>query len=131
MRTGVEPVPVQVDSFSRTLTIDLLPALEQAFQKSPRAIRAVVVTNPHNPLGRCYPVEVLNACAQFCQQRDIHFISDELYAISSFSTRDSEKSAPFVSVLQLDTEALGVDVSRIHVIWSISKDFGASGLRLV
>lgn len=46
-------------------------------------------------------------------------------------------AAPFVSALALDTSTPGseeeqqIDRSRVHVIWSTSKDFGSSGIRMV
>jgi aspartate/methionine/tyrosine aminotransferase len=71
----------------------------------------------------------------------MHFVSDEIYALSTFgdsgelSGRCKEvfdsPTTQFVSVLSRDLDALGVDRSRIHVLYSISKDFGCSGIRLV
>lgn len=40
-------------------------------------------------------------------------------------------STQFVSVLSRDLHELGVDGSRVHLLYSISKDFGCSGIRLV
>jgi aspartate/methionine/tyrosine aminotransferase len=89
---------------------------------------------------------VLDALLQFCQQADIHFLSDEIYALSTFGRADAQAigeptqrdaksftspSAHFVSVLSRDLERLGVQASRVHILYSISKDLGCSGLRLV
>lgn len=45
----------------------------------------------------------------------------------------AEPAIPFISVLALDmsTENEEVDRSRVHVVWSLSKDFGSSGIRMV
>lgn len=67
----------------------------------------------------------------FCQKRKIHFISDEVYALSLYPCPDLPNAVPFTSALQLDTKAIGCDLSRIHTVWSASKDFGSSGIRMV
>ncbi|XRM46877.1 hypothetical protein ABZX51_009900 [Aspergillus tubingensis] len=91
-------------------------------------IRGVVIANPHNPLGRCYSKDALIAIARFCGKHKIHFISDEIYANTVFSNPGS--NAPnFTSVLSLDLDDI-IDPRLVHVLYGMSKDFGASGLRL-
>lgn len=101
----------------------LLASLESGISNSTSHIRALVLKNPHNPFGRCYRKDMLALCAQFCERHNIHFISDEVYALLVFVEDDTEIS----SALQLDLEALKVDPDRVQVIWSTSKDFGLSG----
>lgn len=107
-------------------------ALESAVFHSTSPVRALVLTNPHNPFARCYDKNVVAACAQFCQKHNLHFISDEVYALSTFGEGHREDGEPEFpsSALQLDLQSLGVDHERVHVIWSTSKDFGSSGIRL-
>ena len=131
MRDTVEPITVNVDDFADTFSKALIPALTKALENSTRPVRALVLTNPHNPFGQMYPKDVLEACVKFCQEHDIHYISDEVYALSVFPTPNSKHTSPFVSALSLDLEALGCDASRVHTIWSTSKDFGSSGIRMV
>lgn len=117
---------------SLTSSSHVLAALESAVSKSTSTVRALVFTNPHNPFARCYDKSVVAACAQFCQKHDLHFISDEVYALSTFGEGHSENGKPEFpsSALHLDLNSLGVDHERVHVIWSTSKDFGSSGIRL-
>jgi aspartate/methionine/tyrosine aminotransferase len=131
VRSGVEPVQVSVSSFSDTFSTAIIPALENAFSNSDRPIKAVLFTNPHNPFGQCYPTSVIQDIIRFCHDKNIHFISDEIYALSKFEVADGERLVPFVSALELDIEEIGCDLSRVHTIWSISKDLGSSGLRMV
>lgn len=42
------------------------------------------MSNPHNPLGRPYPRETLLAYARFCEERDLHLVSDEIYGMSVY-----------------------------------------------
>lgn len=90
-------------------------------------IRALLICNPHNPLGRCYSRETLEALLLFCQKYQIHLISDEVYALSVYNNDDS---VGFISVLSIDPVPLGVDPALIHVLYGMSKDFAAAGLRL-
>ena len=113
------------------LTEALLPALELAFANASCPIKGLLLSNPNNPLGQCYPTSVLEGCIQFCQRHKIHFVSDEIYATTSYKCPDLQNPTPFVSVLSLNLAALGCDPSRVHAFWSTSKDFGQSGIRMV
>ena len=76
---------------------------------------------------------MLEACLIFCEKHAIHFVVDEVSALSSFDPIDSSRPGlpKFTSVLSLDPIALGCSPERLHVIWSVSKDLSASGVRLV
>lgn len=58
-------------------------------------------------------------------------ISDEIYAFTTFESHDHVEATSFESVLSLDLQVVGCDPGRVHVLWSVSKDFGCSGLRMV
>ncbi|KAF2631864.1 PLP-dependent transferase, partial [Macroventuria anomochaeta] len=113
----------------------LVPSFQTAYDFSPvkKHIKAVLLSNPSNPLGRCYPRSVLTDCLEFCQERGLHLICDELYALTDFGR--TNKGEEFVSVLSL-TEPfmpegeIKVDQNRVHVIWSASRLLGVSGLRV-
>ncbi|KAI0867138.1 pyridoxal phosphate-dependent transferase [Xylaria cubensis] len=120
----------------------------KAMEGSPCRIRGIIVCNPQNPYGHIYPKFWMEAILQFCEAQDIHYISDEIYGMSTFGPSPtmsssaglsvSEKSQPifespettFTSILSFDLERLGVDPARVHCIYGISKDLGSSGLRL-
>jgi len=131
VRSGVQPVAVNVDSIKETFTTSLISAMAKVLENPPRPIKALILTNPQNPFGQCYPTSVIEECIKFCHERGIHFVSDEVYALSSFSSDTFPDPVPFVSALSIDVEGLGCDPSRVHVVWSVSKDLGSSGFRLV
>jgi bifunctional pyridoxal-dependent enzyme with beta-cystathionase and maltose regulon repressor activities len=57
-------------------------------------------------------------------------ISDELFAQSVFPTRRNQNPRPFISVLSLPEWSLDSDLlDRIHVLGSVTKDLGLSGLK--
>jgi aspartate/methionine/tyrosine aminotransferase len=122
---------VNVESQAETFTSELIPALERAYADSKIPVRGLLLTNAHNPYGQYYPRAVLEDCIRFCHRRGIHYISDEVYALSTFENPELPDAPPFVSVLEINVEAIGCDLSRVHMFWSTSKDFGCNGYRVV
>ncbi|KAF2014421.1 PLP-dependent transferase [Aaosphaeria arxii CBS 175.79] len=130
VRSSVTPVLVSLPSFDDNFSDKLIGALEQAYENATIPIKALIITNPHNPLAVCYPKSVLEACLRFCEKHDLHFISDEIYALSIFPNPEITENHQFVSALSINLDSIGVDPSRVHVVWSMSKDFGQSGFRM-
>ena len=67
-------------------------------------ITAVLITNPHNPLGFCYSREVLLAYCRLAQRWNLFLVSDEIYANSVYDARESPPiciSAYFLGALIL------------------------------
>ncbi|UPK92463.1 hypothetical protein LCI18_003398 [Fusarium solani-melongenae] len=90
-------------------------------------VRAIIISNPCNPVGRCYSRETLIKLAQFCSSKKLHLISDEIYALSA--APGTHGLDGFTSALSLSCQEAG-DPSGIHVVSGASKDFGLAGLRL-
>jgi aspartate/methionine/tyrosine aminotransferase len=100
-------------------------SLDDAYRKaidSGHLPKAVLLTNPNNPTGVVSSKEDLLSLIEWCKSKQIHLIADEIYALSVF-----EEDQKFVSVVELLENNLG---DHVHVLWGLSKDFGASGLRL-
>ncbi|KAF7547039.1 hypothetical protein G7Z17_g8003 [Cylindrodendrum hubeiense] len=102
-----------------------------AAQAKGQKMAGLIISHPHNPLGRCYPRSVIIRLMELCQKHKIHFISDEIYALSVFpNTIDANPPpVPFESALTIDPTGI-IDPSRVHVLWGMSKDFGANGIRV-
>jgi aspartate/methionine/tyrosine aminotransferase len=116
-RAALEVVPVHTHSDDAfRLTTD---ALDAALAASARPVKALLFTNPDNPLGRVATPEQVREIAAWGERHGIHVVFDEIYALSVFGPQ------PFTSVAAL-RERLG---PLIHVVWAFSKDIGASGLR--
>jgi aspartate/methionine/tyrosine aminotransferase len=90
--------------------------------------RVLLLSHPHNPLGICYPPEVVKEIIDWCRENRIHLVSDEIYAGSVY-----RQDANFISALELastgDDHALGLG-PYIHFVYALSKDFALSGLRV-
>ncbi|KAK8108341.1 uncharacterized protein PG998_010354 [Apiospora kogelbergensis] len=113
---------------------------EEALESARYRVRGIMVCNPHNPYGHIYPNSYMEAVLQFCEKHDIHYISDEIYGLTTWGhsnhgcteSKDIIESPEkkFTSVLSLDLKELKINPARVHVVYSISKDLGSSGLRL-
>lgn len=93
--------------------------------------RILLISHPMNPLGICYPPQVIQEIVDWCREREIHLISDEIYAGSVYRP----DQANFVSALEVasnnenDGKYLGLG-PFIHLVYAFSKDFALSGLRV-
>ncbi|ORY02342.1 PLP-dependent transferase, partial [Basidiobolus meristosporus CBS 931.73] len=90
-------------------------------------VKAICICNPHNPLGACYPVEVLEELLRFANRNGLHVISDEIYALSVFN---EDAGSSFRSVFSLPNLESLISPSSVHMVWSFSKDYCANGLRV-
>ncbi|XP_041131372.1 1-aminocyclopropane-1-carboxylate synthase-like protein 1 isoform X4 [Polyodon spathula] len=104
------------------LTVEKLEkGLEDAKQEG-ISVRVMILINPHNPLGEIYTPTEMKEFLEFAKRHELHAIVDEVYMLSVF-----DESATFHSVLSFNKIP---DPQRTHVMWGISKDFAASGLRV-
>ncbi len=93
--------------------------LERAYDACPRPVKALLFTNPDNPLGHVASAEAVGAVYDWAVDKGIHVVFDEIYALTAFGER------PFRSIASV-RPSLG---ENAHIVWAFSKDFGASGLR--
>ncbi|MDH3397334.1 MAG: aminotransferase class I/II-fold pyridoxal phosphate-dependent enzyme, partial [Acidimicrobiia bacterium] len=93
--------------------------LEVAYRSAGRPVRALLYTTPSNPLGRVSSRPELEEVLGWAEGKDMHVVFDELFAMSVHG------DASFVSAGTL-RPTLG---ERMHLVWAVSKDLAASGLR--
>ncbi|KIY99821.1 hypothetical protein MNEG_8138 [Monoraphidium neglectum] len=131
VRNGTVPVPVHLHPDKGPLAAQL-DAARAASEAKGVPIKALLLSNPSNPLGTVAPEAELRELLGWCLSNSLHFVSDEIYALSIFK----EGGPAFVSAAQLAArEAAGMKGGErardlVHVIFGMSKDFCASGLRL-
>lgn len=129
-------------------------ALDAAYDRTLEATggmppKILLVSHPMNPLGICYPPEIILECMAWCRERRVHFISDEIYAGSVYHPNTHNNR--FVSALELasrcssssssssDNTKEGDDAESsaslslgpfVHWVYALSKDWAVSGLRV-
>lgn len=85
-------------------------------------IKAVLLSSPVNPTGEVLSEDTIREIVQWTREKGIHIIFSEVYALSVH-----DPNVKFVSVAQ----ALNGDMrDDVHIVWSLSKDFCVSGLRV-
>ena len=80
--------------------------------------RLLILSNPHNPAGVCWPKETLQRLAHFCFEHNIIVISDEIHADMALS---GNKHIPFASV---SDEAAQISIT----FGAPSKTFNIAGI---
>jgi len=98
--------------------------------------RILLISHPMNPLGICYPPHVIQEIVEWCREKEIHLVTDEIYAGSVYRP----DVANFISALKVASSSNPPDDDKkeeflglgpyIHLVYAFSKDFALSGLRV-
>ena len=89
--------------------------------------RALLLTNPNNPLGIIYEPDDYKKCVKWALDRQIHCISDEVYAGSIYDSEMNINTRSFISAAEMVEEHTPYGP---HILTGLSKDFCASGYRV-
>ncbi|KAL9646841.1 hypothetical protein ABK040_013702 [Willaertia magna] len=127
LRFSNKVLPVEMDfnkeKNSYELTVDLIRKVyDKAVNEEGKIVKGFFLINPNNPTGDVFDRELVRSMIDFCKEKNIHFISDELYALSIF-----DKETEFISAASvMDSD----DKDYVHIIYSFSKDFCLNGFRV-
>ena len=91
----------------------------QALRQSLEGGGALLLSNPHNPLGKAFPREELQAVADICVAQSAWIISDEIHAELCFDGRQ-----------HIPTASLSPEIARRTItLMSASKAYNIAGLK--
>ncbi|XP_059281593.1 1-aminocyclopropane-1-carboxylate synthase 3-like [Lycium ferocissimum] len=127
-RTRAEIVPIHCYSSNNFRITE--SALEEAYEQAQKLnlrVKCVFITNPSNPLGTTMSRDELNILITFAMTKNIHIVSDEIYAGTVF---DSPK---FISIMEalIDRKLEKSKMwNQVHIVSSLSKDLGLPGFRI-
>lgn len=92
---------------------------EAKLQQDP-SIRMFILCNPHNPVGRCFTKEELEAVLALCERYDVWVVSDEIHADIIMPGKQH------TSILACDKRYH----ERIFLLGSATKSFNLAGLKI-
>jgi len=98
------------------------PRLEDIATKVGPRTRAVIINSPNNPSGLMYSPAFIQQIVEFCEERALYLIMDDIYQRLVF---DSDQP---VSCYEFAKD-LGVD-SRLVVVNGVSKQYAMTGFRI-
>ena len=121
-RAGVKLIGFPLlEKYDFLMTAPKLETFIKQLKNDGNSVKGFLFCNPSNPLGEVYglglALELMKVCAKF----QMHFLSDEVYAMSVYDTQ-----AEFKSILSIPSVP---DPMRTHFLWGMSKDLGIAGFR--
>jgi aspartate aminotransferase len=84
--------------------------------------RAIIVNSPNNPSGAIYPPAFIEKLVDFCEDRGIFLISDDIYQKLTF---DNNEAVPAYCFTNKSTED-----SHVIVVNGVAKLYGMTGFRI-
>jgi cystathionine beta-lyase len=89
------------------------PGIEKAYVSG---IKAHLISNPHNPLGRVFTKDELSKLADLAKKHGVYLLSDEIHAPLTFS---EQKFTPFLTVSETARE-VGITITAASKGWNIA-----------
>jgi 1-aminocyclopropane-1-carboxylate synthase len=104
---------------------------DMAYNKSQAAgnlPKILIICQPNNPTGIIYSAETMRLMITWALEKDLHVISDEIYALSIFPGYKIVSAADIMREIHpVREDYLG---DRVHIVAGLSKDWGMSGFRV-
>ncbi len=122
-----------LNSTTKTISIADLTKARKKLKKKAKKLKMVVITTPDNPTGQKYTTKKLRKIAEWCMDKQIHLVVNEIYALSNIDTthpeliNDYTEGKSYSSFLNIMDDYKS---AFLHHWYSMSKDFGISGFRI-
>src|SRR5512135_3184393 len=99
-----------------------IPAMKDIEEAVSSYTKAIIVNSPNNPSGAIYPPELIQQLVEFCENKGIYLIMDDIYHKLVF---DGKIPVPAYRFTKKDVES-----TKVIVINGISKLYGMTGFRI-
>lgn len=97
-----------------------------AFGEIERAItgytRAIIINSPNNPSGAIYPPELVQKLVEFCEQKGIFLVCDDIYQKLVFDRREVVPAFRFTKN--------DIEDSHLLIVNGVAKIYGMTGFRI-
>ena len=98
------------------------PRIQDFERKVGSYTRAVIINSPNNPTGAMYPESFIKDIVEFCEQRDLWLIMDDIYHRLVFDGKRPINCYKYAKDLS--------ENSKLIVINGVSKQYAMTGFRL-
>ncbi|MEM8893800.1 MAG: aminotransferase class I/II-fold pyridoxal phosphate-dependent enzyme [Bacteroidota bacterium] len=115
------------------LTIAHLEKAKSEIEAEGKRFQMLVLTSPDNPTGQVYSKEQFISIAEYCVSNEIHLVVNEIYGLSLIDQSYDQIKADYSSGRNFHSFAQVMQIQKndyLHLWYALSKDFGASGLRV-
>ena len=82
---------ILIRHFLKKFSAEVVDDYIKELKKEGYQVKAFIHCNPNNPLGDVYGEETTLNLMRVCKEHQIHFISDEIYALSIFEAKGRQK----------------------------------------
>ncbi len=113
---GATGVPVYAENGA------FYPRLKDIAAKVGPYTRAVIINSPNNPSGAMYPESFIAEIVEFCEQRDLWLIMDDIYHRLIFDGRKPINCYKYAKKLD--------ESSKLIVVNGVSKQYAMTGFRI-
>jgi aspartate aminotransferase len=113
---GAIPVPVLPEDGTFYPKITDIERVVSSYTK------AIIINSPNNPTGAMYSAEFIKAMVEFCEQRSIYLIMDDIYHRLLFNGKKPVNCLQFLDK--------SIDESKLILINGVSKQYAMTGFRI-
>ena len=114
----VHGIPIVVTPKDGTFT----PRMEDILEAVSSYTKAIILNSPNNPSGMVFPPDLIAELVEFCEEKGIYLIMDDIYHRLVF---DGIKAVPGYQFTEKDIES-----TKIIVANGVSKIYGMTGFRI-
>ena len=113
---GAVPVPVYPEDGS------FYPRLQDIERVCGSYTKAIIINSPNNPTGVVYSDEFIKSIVEFCEEKGIYLIMDDIYNRLVFGGRKPANCYKYLKS--------SIDESKLILINGVSKQYAMTGFRI-